>query len=76
VWHRGDHLRRAIEGHRLGHVEHMDEKLPEWKLLKSPLLEALDPFIRRRLETANASTSWAMPWSLWRNHLHHFSACG
>ena len=55
----GRHLRKSIAGHRLGHVEQVDEKSPEWLLLRELLPEALDPFIRRRLRDAGALPGWA-----------------
>lgn len=55
----GEHLRRSITGHRLGHVEQVDEQAPEWQLLRELLPEALDPFIRRQLVDAGALPRWA-----------------
>lgn len=43
----------------LGPVEQVDELSPEWNLLHELLPEALDPFIRRRLDDAGKSPAWA-----------------
>jgi hypothetical protein len=55
----GEHLQRSINGHRLGQVEQVDEHSAEWKLLRSLLPEALDPFIRQRLISAEKLPDWA-----------------
>lgn len=55
----GEHLRRAIKGHRLGHIEQVSEASPEWRLLRELLPEALDPFTRQRLVEAGALPAWA-----------------
>ena len=55
----GEHLQRSITGHRLGHVEQVDEQAPKWQLLRELLPEALDPFIRRQLVDAGALPRWA-----------------
>lgn len=55
----GEHLRRSITGHRLGHVAQVNEASPEWLLLSELLPEALDPFIRQRLIDAGALPAWA-----------------
>lgn len=55
----GEHLRRSITGHRLGHIEQVNEASPEWLLLRNLLPEALDPFVRQRLLDAGALPAWA-----------------
>lgn len=55
----GEHLRRSISGHRLGHVEQATPDSPEWKLLSSLLPEALDPFTRKLLADADSLPHWA-----------------
>lgn len=55
----GAHLRRSINGHRLGHIEQVSAASPEWRLLRELLPEALDPFARQRLVEAGALPDWA-----------------
>lgn len=55
----GEHLQRSINGHRLGHVDQVDEQSAEWRLLRDLFPEALDPFIRQRLIDAGALPAWA-----------------
>lgn len=55
----GRHLRQSISGHRLGHVEQVNEDSPEWRLLRELLPEALDPFVRQRLRDVGALPVWA-----------------
>jgi hypothetical protein len=55
----GQHLQKSISSHRFGHIEQVDEKSPEWLLLRELLPEALNPFDRQRLKDAGALPGWA-----------------